>query len=117
MNTSTRTTPAPRPAGKRRYARAVLLAGALTLAANVLGQIATASAEWDIEKYDRCMYVPGIKPAYCCIDSGGRLDPNTGVCTAPWVGVASASPIFQPTKQPGTIMGGAENTVTGNRSG
>ena len=58
MDTSTPTTLASRLGRTRRYVRTVLLAAVLTLGANVIGHSATASAEWDIEKYDRCMYVP-----------------------------------------------------------
>src|SRR5258708_21386934 len=99
MDISTPTTVAPRPATTRRLARAVLLAGALTLAASAFGQCATASADWDIEKYDRCMYIPYTKPIYCCIDSGGRIG-SDGVCRAPWNAPVNASQIFQPNKGP-----------------
>jgi hypothetical protein len=99
MDISTPTTVAPRPATTRRLARAVLPVGALTLAASAFGQSATASAEWDIEKYDRCMYIAYTKPVYCCIDNGGRMG-SDGVCRAPWTEPANASPIFQPNKNP-----------------
>jgi hypothetical protein len=99
MNINTPTTIAPRPATARRLARAVLLAGALTLAASAFGQSATASADWDLDKYDRCMYIPYTKPVYCCIDSGGRMG-SDGVCRAPWTEPVKAGQIFQPNNGP-----------------
>jgi hypothetical protein len=99
VNISTPATIASRPGTARRLARAVLLAGALTLAASAFGHSATASAEWDIEKYDRCMYIAYTKPVYCCIDSGGRMG-SDGVCRAPWTEPVNASQIFQPNKNP-----------------
>jgi hypothetical protein len=99
MNISTPTTIAPRLGTTRRLARAILLAGALTLAASAFGHSATASAEWDTEKYDRCMYIRYTKPIYCCIDSGGRMG-SDGVCRAPWNEAVNAGQIFQPNKGP-----------------
>jgi hypothetical protein len=111
MNISTPTTFGPRPATTRRVARAVLLAGALTLAASAFGQSATAGAEWDIEKYDRCMYIAYTKPIYCCIDSGGRMG-SDGVCRAPWNESVNASQIFQPNKNPTLPTAGVGTPAT-----
>jgi hypothetical protein len=91
---STNTTPtsfAARPAGMRRFTHAALLAGGLAIAASAFGHTAIASAEWDIEAYDRCMEVNrvtnqppgGVADVNCCVYSGGNISDQTGKCVAP----------------------------------
>ncbi|HZQ32999.1 MAG TPA: hypothetical protein VFB19_14845 [Mycobacterium sp.] len=78
-----------RPAGVRRFARAALFAGAIALGAGVFGHTAIASAEWDIEKYDKCMANPHTEDpgqtyhSLCCFASGGIWDADTNKCRAP----------------------------------
>jgi hypothetical protein len=74
-----------------------LLPAAFVAATVALGTPATASATWDIELYDDCMYLPTSghagDVAYCCVYSGGEL--SGGKCVAP------ASDEFQgPTETP-----------------
>jgi hypothetical protein len=88
---NTPTSFAARPAGMRRFTRAALLAGAIGIAASAFGHTAIASAEWDIEGYDRCMEVNrvlnqppgGVADVRCCIESGGNISDQTGKCVAP----------------------------------
>jgi hypothetical protein len=90
-STNTPTSFAARPAGMRRFTRAALLAGAIALGASAFGHTAIASAEWDIEAYDRCMEVNrvlnqppgGVADVRCCIESGGNISDPTGKCVAP----------------------------------
>jgi hypothetical protein len=76
------------PAGMRRFTHAALLAGAIALGASAFGHTAIASAEWDIEAYDKCMAVPHVEQPHhpyhadCCVASGGVTD-GEGHCRAP----------------------------------
>ncbi|WP_319448188.1 MULTISPECIES: hypothetical protein [unclassified Mycobacterium] len=78
-----------RPVGKGRFARAALLAGAIAIGASAFGHTAIASAEWDIEAYDRCitlnqvLHKAPVEDLYCCLNSGGNISEHTGNCVAP----------------------------------
>jgi len=49
-----------------------------------VGSAAVASAEWDIEAYDKCMAKTVRDPISCCIDSGGLPGgPDWQSCGAP----------------------------------
>jgi hypothetical protein len=72
----------PRAAGFRRIARAATVAGALVLGIGAFGHTAVASAEWDIEYYDRCLRI-GTDAAICCLNSGGTLPTVGEGCLAP----------------------------------
>ena len=81
------------PACLGRIAPAALFAVAVAFASNALGYPATASAVWDVEKYDRCvadLVAPG-DPLFvqiaverdCCEQSGGLWNSNQRACQAP----------------------------------
>ena len=82
MNIDDLTARPARGVGVRRLARAALVAGAITLGASAFGHTAIASADWDIEKYDRCVAAGTEIEVECCLDSGGYIG-NGWVCVAP----------------------------------
>jgi hypothetical protein len=107
-NPTTFTTPT---AGIRRLAHAALLAGALALGASAFGHTAIASAEWDIEAYDKCVGTPHKEDpqqsyhVYCCLGSGGVWDDNSNTCRAPvdlsaGLGTPLGPKLGQPSRQP-----------------
>jgi len=95
---------------RRRFTHAVLLAGAIALGASAFGHTAIASAEWDIEAYDRCIEVnrvlnkpPAVDDVRCCIESGGNISDQTGKCVAPPARTLQNIPLgpkLGPTQQP-----------------
>jgi hypothetical protein len=101
-NTPTFTTPT---SGMRRFAHASLLAVAFAIGASAFGHTAIASAEWDIEAYDKCMAMPHVEAPHhpyhadCCVASGGIAD-GEGRCRAP-VDLTAVTPLGPKLGQPG----------------
>jgi hypothetical protein len=111
MKTDTATATVTHPAGMRRFAYAALLAGTVALGVTALGHSGVASAEWDIEAYDKCMGRPHVEEPHhpyhadCCVASGGVVD-GEGGCRAPVDLTVSGTPlgpklnVGQPGRQP-----------------
>jgi hypothetical protein len=106
----------PRAARFRRIARAATVAGALVLGIGAFGHTAVASAEWDIEYYDRCLRI-GTDPAICCLNSGGKLPTVGDGCIAPpleqsYQGATPFGPVVaQPILHPMPTNGAAGDPV------
>lgn len=78
------------------------LLAAIAVAVGPLVQPAAAHAEWDIEKYDRCLTDPTKLDSECCIMSGGNWD-KSGKCVAP---PADEVSVPEPTR-PGPLVPGS----------
>jgi hypothetical protein len=106
----------PRGARIRRIAHAATVAGALVLGIGAFGQCAVASAEWDIEYYDRCLRI-GTDPVICCLNSGGKLPTVGDGCIAPplqhsYQGATPFDPVVaQPIRHPMRAAGAAGDPV------
>lgn len=74
-----------------------------------LGSAAIASAEWDIEAYDKCMAKTVRDPVICCFDSGGiPTGPDFRGCQSPPVNDAMVDQ-SGPTRSPEEIVSGPVN--------
>ncbi|BBY81745.1 hypothetical protein H7I53_08980 [Mycolicibacterium pulveris] len=70
------------PSGRKHMSATVFGAAAIALAIGGLAQPAISQAAWDIEVYDECLKLNGVKRG-CCVGSGGEWDESAGKCVAP----------------------------------
>ena len=74
------------PTWRKRTPATIFAAAAMALTAGGLAQPAVSQAEkvWDIGVYDQCIKDNGtIHAHFCCANSGGEWDYDSGKCTAP----------------------------------